>query len=263
MNHYKIIISSLLTLFASQLFGQIDNAFQPDSVYSTNRVNKIYVYLNSKRDLSKIISLNQEGKIVKTVEYSASYNKRTRTRKSVNAIQLYSYNNDGKLLSVHDSVGKENHDYFYSDNEKLDSSRLTRGNFTYRYSYYSDSIVTVSAQDSIIVYKSSKTFDRNFYVNRVTGYNLQPTTIKDSVSVDGKLQVYTSRDQSQMIKYVNDKNLENTFDENGKLISSKVSSLFMTNRSLAYDLTYHYYRNGLLKSIRGYVPRFYKYEYFK
>ena len=34
----------------------------------------------------------------------------------------------------------------------------------------------------------------------------------------------------------------------------------MNDRINEYELNYKYYENGLLKSVRGYVPRYFKYE---
>jgi hypothetical protein len=57
--------------------------------------------------------------------------------------------------------------------------------------------------------------------------------------------------------------IKNTFNSKDQLITSDVNSFFMNNRTSAYKLSYSYYLNGLLKSIRGYVPEFFKYEFYE
>jgi hypothetical protein len=57
--------------------------------------------------------------------------------------------------------------------------------------------------------------------------------------------------------------LTNTFDEKERLVNSIVEYVKNGERKLMYELNYSYYKNGLLKSVRGYVPRYFKYEYWE
>jgi hypothetical protein len=65
-----------------------------------------------------------------------------------------------------------------------------------------------------------------------------------------------------MQRFDDTETIMNTFNSKDQLTTSDVTSVFMNNRKSAYKLSYSYYSNGLLKSIRGYVPEFFKYEFY-
>jgi len=55
----------LFLIFISEIiscYGQIENRWQPDSIYSNRNVKKIYVYLNSPKDLAEIVEFDKAGK---------------------------------------------------------------------------------------------------------------------------------------------------------------------------------------------------------
>ena len=101
-----------------------------------------------------------------------------------------------------------------------------------------------------------------FYVNRFYGY-YHEAKLKTGVSVyQGDTSRYQYSHYSDMQRFEDTETIKNTFNSKGQLITSDVNSVFMNDRTSRYKLTYSYYSNGLLESIRGYVPEYFKYEFY-
>ena len=123
---------------------------------------------------------------------------------------------------------------------------------TYQHNPFSKK--TTLTKDSIIIFNVTKTYDKDYYVNRSFGYTLSPRLKKDTSFLEGEFQISSYSDYSELIEYDQQKSIDNEFNKKGQLVESKVHSRFMNDRINEYKLTYKYYKNGLLKSIRGYVP---------
>ena len=100
----KQILTLITLFFFSQTFGQIDNRSQPDSIYQNRKVKKIYAFLNSKNDLSEIIEFDRDGRKVRSFKYSASYDKKTRGRKTIDLISTFKYDSKLRLTQIIDFV---------------------------------------------------------------------------------------------------------------------------------------------------------------
>ncbi|MCX7549168.1 hypothetical protein OS188_14520 [Xanthomarina sp. F1114] len=246
-------------------FGQIENKWQPDSIYSNRQVKKIFVYLNSPKDLSEIVEFDQNGKRIRSTKYSASYNRKTRKRKRIEKINLFKYNNKNQLIKILDSVGKDSSTFKYGNDGKLTSSRKNLGNFKYETKYFYEPYksTTTRIKDSIVVYEKSKEYEQDFYVSRFYGTYLKPKLKKVIDTIDGIANTTAYKDYKDLEKFKDDKTIKNTFDKKGYLIKSEIHSIFMNDRINEYELTYKYYKNGLLKSVNGYVGRYFKYEYWE
>lgn len=244
-------------------FGQIENIWQPDSIYSNRQVKKIFVYLNSAKDLSEVVELDRTGKRIRSTEYSASYNGKTRKHKSINKINRYEYDSQNRLIKIIDSIGKDSITFKYGTNNKLISSRKNLGNFVYetKYLYEPFKSITTRKKDSIVVYEKIEEYDQDFYVSRFYGYYLESKLKKIKTTENGVTNTIAYSDQTDLQRFEDDKIIKNSFDEKGLLVKSNIKSVFMNDRINEYELNYKYYDNGLLKSIRGYVPRYFKYEF--
>jgi len=246
-------------------YGQIENRWLPDSIYATNKVRTVYVYLNSPKDLSEIIEIDKYGRITKTSKYNASYNRKTRNRKCIEDVVNYKYIK-GILIETNNQTNTYKTLYNYSEEGKLISKEQIRNGYR---SYYTTcqhdpySETTTLIKDSIIMFSVTKTYDKDHYVNGSFGYSLNPTLRKDSSYLDRELHISQYSDYNDLVRYNQQKSIDNEFNKGGQLIRSKVHSRFMNDRIKEYTLTYKYHRNGLLKSIRGYVPRFFKYDYYE
>ncbi|WP_106795108.1 hypothetical protein [Aquimarina sp. Aq78] len=259
----KLIL--ILICITSLSYGQIENRWQPDSVYSNRQVKKIFVYLNSSKDLSEIVEFNQTGKRISSIKYSASYNRKTRKVKRINKINLYQYNSSNHLVRIKDSLGNDSITFKYGTNGKLDSSIKKIGNLIYETKYYYKPFksTTTRRNDSIILYQKTKEYDKDVYVKRFVGYYLEPKLKKVTDTINGIPNTIAYKDQNDLQKFADDKTITNTFDEEGRLIKSDIYSVFMNDRINKYELNYKYFKNGLLKSVRGYIPRYFKYEYLE
>jgi hypothetical protein len=251
-------------------FGQIENRWQPDSIYSNRQVKKIYVYLNSKKDLSEIVEFDQTGKRIRSTKYSSSYNRRTRKSKKIEKIYYYHYDSLNRLTKIIDSTKRDSTNFKYGKNDNLISSRKNLGNFEYKTKYYYDPFVstTTRKRDSIIVYHKTKEYDKDFYVKKFFGYVLTPTRKESNVMYFDKDSIVTEdkfsySDYDDLKRFDENKVIKNQFDENNRLIESNIKSEFLNDRINEYDLYYDYYQNGLLKSVGGYIPRYFKYEYWE
>ena len=118
-------------------------------------------------------------------------------------------------------------------------------------------------KDSIVVYEKTKEYERDFYVKRFYGYYFDPKLKKDTSIVSGEINITSYSDHDDLQRFKDDKTLKNTFGLDGRLIKSEIRSVFMNDRINEYELYYKYYKNGLLKSVRGYVPRYFKYEFWE
>ena len=258
-------ILAVLLCLPTLTFAQIENSWQPDSVYANRNVKRIYVYLNSPRDLSEIVDFDKSGKRTRSVKYSASYNRKTRNHKSIESVKLYNYDSLNRLISIVDSVGTDSIIYRYGADGRLESSIKNVGNFVYFNQYYYDpfKVTTTQMKDSTVVYKKTKEYDKDFYVKRFFGYYLEPKLKRFQSTIDGETKTTAYSDYEDMERFEDDKSIKNTFDSSGPLIKSEIRSVFMNDRINEYELYYKYYKNGLLKSVRGYVARYFEYEYWK
>jgi hypothetical protein len=118
-------------------------------------------------------------------------------------------------------------------------------------------------KDSTVVYEKTKEYERDFYVKHFFGYYLEPKLKRVQSTIDGVTNTSAYSDYEDLQRFDDDKTINNIFDSNGLLIKSEIRSVFMTDRINEYELYYKYNKNGLLRSIRGYVPRYFKYEYWE
>ncbi|AXT59230.1 hypothetical protein D1816_02325 [Aquimarina sp. AD10] len=262
MNRILFLIFISIPIFS---FGQIENRWQPDSIYTNRQVKKIFVYMNSPKDLSEIIEFDRTGKRIRSTKYSASYNRKTRKRKWIEKINLFDYNKKNQLVKITDSIGRDSIIFKYESSEKLTFSRKNLGNFVYEtsYSYQPYESTTTRKNDSIIVYHKTKEYDNDFYVKRFYGYYFEPKLKKMVDTINGISNTISYKDYKDLEKFNDDNTITNSFNEKDQLIKSDIYSKFMNDRINQYQLIYKYYDNGLLKSIRGYVPRYFEYEFWE
>ncbi|MEO6980965.1 MAG: hypothetical protein ABI113_21395 [Mucilaginibacter sp.] len=272
---YKIL-TIILTLIFVRVKAQDENKFQPDSVYRHCKVKSIKVYENSPRDLSKIIDLDTNGHMVKIVSYSASYDRRTRARKGIASISSFIYNSEKKLIEVIDSAsyvkssGETDRTYFFYDAKGvLKTSKYYKREYLYDETTYGTNpfkSVTTRRNDSLIS-RDTVEYDKDFYKKRSYGYSWE-STLKTRTSVNGTdTSSYQYSDDKDLKKLAHFSENTNRFNSQGQLISSDINQHFMVNantwQTFQATLTYNYYANGLLKSISGYIPEFFKYEFYK
>lgn len=262
MNRIIVLLFIVLPLSS---YGQIENRWQPDSIYANRQVKKIYVYLNSAKDLSGIIEFDRTGKRIRSTKYSASYNRRTRKTKTIDKTNKFEYNTKNQLVKIVDSIGQDSTTFKYDLNGKLTSSRKNLGSFVYEtiYDYQPFKSTTTRRNDSIVIYQKAKEYDKDFYVKRFYGFYFEPKLKKVVDTINGIPNTTAYKDYRDLEKFEDDKTITNTFNGEGQLIKSDIHSLFMNDRVNEYQLKYEYYKNGLIKSIRGYVPRYFKYEYWE
>ncbi len=262
MNRILFLLFISIPIFS---FGQVENKWQPDSIYLNRKVKKIFVYLNSPKDLSEIIEFDQTGKKVRSTKYSASYNRRTRKSKTIDKIHYYKYDSLNHLTKIVDSVGRDSSDFKYGKNNKLLFSRKNLGNYEYETHYQYEPFKTITKRkgDSTIVYHKTKEYDKDFYVNKFFGYVLNPKLKKKIVITEIDTLRYSYSDYEDLERFNETKEIRNQFNKQNQLIESEVKSVFLNDRINEYNLYYDYYKNGLLKSINGYVGRYFKYEYWE
>jgi len=271
----KQILTFIAFFLFIHAFGQLENRCQPDSIYQNRRVKKIYAYLNSSKDLSEVIEFDRNGHRIGSVKFSASYDKKTRKRKKTEQISYFRYDAEWKIIQIIDSViyshnaSRVNIHYFfydttgvltnvkyYEDPYKIPASET----FYYSQPYRS---TTVVRKDSSVVYSKTKEYDKDFYVNKFYGYYFQ-AKLKTGFSVyRGDTSTYQYSDYTDMQRFEDTEVIKNTFNGKGQLTTSNVNSVFLNDRTLTYTLSYTYYANGLLKSIRGYVPEYFRYELYE
>lgn len=269
------ILTFIVSFVFTQAYGQIENRSQPDSIYQNRKVKKIYAYLNSNKDLSEVIEFTKDGRKLRSVKYSASYNQKTRKRKSVDKISCFKYDSQMRLTQIIDSViysdnscRVNNHYFHYDTNGVLNTIKYYEAPFempvteTYYYSNPYRS-TTIRHNGSSVIYNKTKEYDKDFYVNKFYGFYFE-AKLKSGVSVyQGDTSRYQYSDYSDMQRFEDTETINNTFNSKGQLVTSDVNSVFMNNRTSAFKLSYNYYSSGLLKSIRGYVPEYFKYEFYE
>ena len=270
----KQILTIILPLFFIQAYGQIDNRSQPDSIYQNRKVKKIYAYLNSKKDLSEIVEFDRDGRKTRSVKYSASYDRKTRTRKKIDLICCFKYDSELRLTQIIDSViywdnsCRVNNCYLYYDtNGVLTAVKYYEAPFQIPVSetyYYKNPFrtTTIRRNDTLILYCKTKEYEKGFYVNKFYGYYYESKHKSGFSIYQGDTSKYKYSDYSNIQRFEDMETIKNTFNSKGQLIASDVNSVFMNNRTSRYQLTYSYYSNGLLESIRGYIPEFFKYEFY-
>lgn len=221
--------------------------------------------MNSKKDLSEIIEFDQTGKKIRSTEYSASYNRKTRKRKWIEKINLFEYNNKNQLVKIIDSVRQDSTIFKYQQNGELKSSTEKVGNFVYenKYNQTPFSLTTTRKNDSLTLYQKTTEYDKDFYVKRFYGFELEPKLKKITDTINGIPNTLAYMDYNDLEKINGDQTIKNHFNEKEYLIKSEIHSIIMNDKVNELELNYEYYENGLLKSIRGYVPRYFKYEFWK
>jgi len=264
-----------LFLFCSLLnYGQTENRFQPASIYKEKKVKKIYVYLNSPKDLSEIIELDKNGKKKLIQKYDASYNVRTRKLKNLAITTHYIYDSignltqkiDTKIYFKNNSNSKSITTYHYEDGllvlSKYYRNNSDKPSYKTFYSYNPLTTKSITKNDTLITFENTKIFEKNFYVKRSYSFYLEPKLKKGRFNIDDQNIITSFSDPNDIELFNDDKNILNIFNEKEQLIKSEVKSVFRNDRTNNYTLDYKYYRNGLLKSIRGYEKIYFKYEYF-
>lgn len=233
------------------------------------------MYLNSQKDLSEIVEFYKNGKIKRIEKYDAFYNKQTRKAKTLNLVSYYHYNSDNLVTQITDStfyingsVGIDKDVYEYDKNKRIESVAYYKGKFRSpysltKYSYSPFETTTVRRNDSTVIYHKTKEYEHDFYVKRFYGYYLDPKLKRIKTNVNGESHTVAYSDHADLQRYEDDKSIKNVYDLNGRLIRAEINSVFMNDRKSEYTLLYTYYNNGLLKSIRGYVPRYFKYEFWE
>lgn len=273
MNKVLILICFILS---SSAYGQSENSSQPDSVYKNRRVRKIRRFENSPRDLAEITYLDRDGRKIRSIIYSASYNAKTRKNKRIERTKYYKYDSNMRLIQIIDSTahfngsfGVDDTLFFYDSLGRLTKSQDYQEKFpdspNYETLYYFKPFKSTKIQrrDTLIVYHMTSEYENDFYTKRWYGYTWEPK-LKEGLMVVGQ--------DTSKVQYSDDKDLQkfnsntvyaNKYNSRGQIISSDINQAFMNDRTWNAKLTYFYYPNGLLKSVRGYIPDFFEYEYYK
>jgi len=180
-------------------------------------------------------------------------------------VKLYNYDSANRLMSIKDSIGRDSIIYKYRVDGRLSSSIKNLGNFVYSSEYFYNPyrVNTIRMKDSTVVYNKTKEYERNFYVKRFFGNYLKPKLKKVESIIDGETNTTAYSDYEDLQWFKDDKTIMNSFDSDGRSTKSEIRSVFMNDRINEYGLYYKYYKNGLLKSIRGYVPRYFEYEFWE
>jgi len=263
------ILIFIMILFSFDVYGQIENRWQPDSFYLNRKVKRIFAYENSPKDLSKIVDFDREGHKLRVITYSASYNKKTRRNKRIQMISYYKYDSNKKLIQITDSTYNINNTYFYYDSTgKLISSKYYRGSFKKpdsetTFSYEPLKSTTIRRNDSIIIYYNTTEYENEFYTFKSYGYSLEPKLKEDYYINGSDTSRFQYSDYKDLQRFEQNEIDKNKYNLKGQLISSEVHQTFEIDSKFECYLTYIYYSNGLLKSIRGYVPEYFKYEFYK
>jgi hypothetical protein len=267
------ILTIVFTILFIQVQAQDENKFQPDSVYRNHKVKRIYVYENSPKDLFKIIDLDTNGHKVKLV----SYDRETRARKRIARISSYTYDSEKKLVEEldsatysHSSDETDHTRFFYNSKGVLKASTYGTKKHIYSETEYAANPfqrVTTRQSDSLIMSRDTEEYDRDFYEKRTYGYSWE-ATLKTGRFVRGAdTSNYQYSDDKDLKKLDSFSENANLFNSKGQLISTDINQRFMVDpvtwRTFQATLTFNYYANGLLRSIRGYIPEFFKYEFFK
>jgi hypothetical protein len=270
----RIAILILIFLNSILSYAQVENRWQPDSIYKNKKIKRIFVYENSPKDLSEIVELDRNGKRIRIEKYSSSFNKKTRKSKSIERLSTHIYDSLGKITQIIDTIFYHHNNsvssefsYFYYENGLMILSKYFKGNLEKpisetSYTHYPFTSTTTRKIDTLITYKKTKEYERDFYVKRFYGYVLEPKLKEYQSTINGTIETVQYSDETDRQRFDEEKVINNSFDDQGKLLKSEIKSVFRNDRTSEYTLSYTYYDNGLLKSIRGYVPLYFKYEYF-
>jgi hypothetical protein len=264
-----------LTL-SSIVYGQSENSSQPDSIYKNRSVRKIIRFENSPRDLAEITYLERDGRKIRSITYTASYNVKTRKNKRIQGTKHYKYDSNMRLIQITDSTvhfnGSFGVDYtlfFYDSLDRLTKSQDFKEKFpdspNYETLYYYEPFKSITTQrrDSLIVYQMTSEYENDFYTKRCYGYTWEPK-LKEGLMVIGQdTSKVQYSDYKDLQKFNSNTVYANLYNSRGQIISSDINQVFMNNRTWNAKLTYFYYPNGLIKSVRGYIPDFFEYEYYK
>jgi hypothetical protein len=231
--------------------------------------------LNSPRDLSEIVEFDRKGKRLRVENYSASYNRRTRKSKRIESINQYTYNSKNLLVQIIDSTiyydnsfGINRKLFEYDSKNYLLSRKYYKGKFKKpynetKYTYTPYETTTTRRNDSIVLYQTTKQYDKDFYVKRKYGFYLEAKLKRVQSTVDGITNTLAYSDNKDLQRFEFNKIIKNSFDSKGQLVKSDIHGFSRNDRAYESELNYEYYKNGLLKSVRGYIPRYFKYEYWE
>ena len=158
---------------------------------------------------------------------------------------FYDYDTAGRLVKTSYYKGPHKNPYYVKE-----------------YRYEPLKVITTQKNDSTIIFYNTKEYERDFYVKKSFGYVLEPKLKRGISVVSGDSSTYQYKDYNDLQRFENEKIISNTFDSTGKIVTSDVKLTFR-NGVTEHKLWYEYYSNGLLKNIRGYVPRYFEYNFFK
>jgi hypothetical protein len=222
-----------------------------------------------------ITYLDKEGRKIRSIIYSASYNGKTRKNKRIERTKHYKYESNMRLAQIIDSTAHfdgtfsvDNTFFYYDSLGRLTKSQAYQRDFktpTYetRYRYEPYESTTIQRKDTLITYHKTTEYENGFYVKRFYGYYLE-SKLKHSFVVQGQDTIkYGYSDENDLQKFKDNMVLKNRFNSAGQIVSSDINSVFMNDRTINHKLTYYYYSNRLLKSVHGYIPEFFEYEFYK
>jgi len=273
MNKILLLVCFIIS---TNVHGQSKNSSQPDSIYKNRRVRKIIQFENSPRDLHEVTYLDKDGHKIRSITYSASYNGKTRKSKRIERTKYYKYDSNMRLIQVFDSTahfngsfGVDHTLFFYDSLGRLTKSQKFQEKFPnspdYETFYYYNPFksITIRKRDSIIVYHMTTDYEYDYFEKRSYGYVWEPK-LREGVAIQGQdTSKYQYSDYQDLQKFNQDMVLKNTYKSMRQIVTSDINSVFMNDRTVKHKLTYCYYPNGLLKSVRGYIPEFFEYEYEK
>lgn len=187
----------------------------------------------------------------------------------------YIYNSQKKLIQIVDSVIyssnsiQTNNTYFYYDSiGRLKASKYFQRSFktpmfeTY-YSYSPFKEISIQRYDTIIVRYDVSEYEFEFYKCKSYGYSLD-AKLKEGYFTNGHdTSRFQYSDYKDLQRSEQSEILKNKYNSIGQLTNSEVKQTFLNDRKFECNLIYIYYSNGLLKSIRGYIPEYFKYEFYK
>src|SRR5690606_20361859 len=126
-----------------------------------------------------------------------SYNTRTRKSKSIDKVTTHIYDELGKItykidtiIYYHNNSVSTEKTYFYYENDLLVSSKYFKGDFEKpssetTYSHHPFTSTTTMKIDTLITYKKTKEYDKDFYVKRFYGYVFEAKLKKIQSTING------------------------------------------------------------------------------
>ncbi|MEO0898663.1 MAG: hypothetical protein AAFY71_19775 [Bacteroidota bacterium] len=228
-------------------------------------MKRIYVYKNTKKDLSEIVDFDEKGRRSRSIKYRGSSNRLSRKRKDYVRINLYSYDSFDRITKIADSLGSDYTSFIYGKKGKLISSFEKFDNAIFETVYYYNPYRSVRRKmlNGKLLEELTEEYDKNFYVSRFYKVEFKPKMKKITDSINGRINTTAYRDYNDWERQDGEKTFDNEFDSSGRLVSSWTKSVFLEGRVFETYLQYKYYKNGLLKRVVGYVPIFYKYEFYE